>query len=91
VNKAELIKEIAQKAGIAVSDARRGLDTTLMIIIGTVKKGEKLTLSGFGTFEAAARKERQVRNPMSGKKITIAARKVPKFKPGKILREAVNL
>ena len=90
MNKNELIREIAKKAGINLNEAKRGLDTTLMVIIGVVKKGEKLTLSGFGTFESVTRKQRQGRNPATGEKINIAASVVPKFKPGKALCEAVK-
>jgi DNA-binding protein HU-beta len=90
MNKDELVKEIAKKAGVSQKAASDILSATLETIEKTVSKGKKVTLVGFGTFEARKRAARTGRNPQTGKEMKIAASKAPKFKAGKALKDAVN-
>lgn len=90
MTKVELIDKIASGAGITKADAGRVLDTILDAVKNTLKKGNKVTLVGFGTFSISKRKARKGRNPQTGAALKIAARKVPKFTSGKILRDAVK-
>lgn len=90
MNKTELIRRIAEKAGISIKDAQRGLDTTVMVIRDTLKKGQKITLVGFGTFSTKTRSERMARHFITGKAIKVKAKKVVKFKAGKALTEIVQ-
>jgi nucleoid DNA-binding protein len=90
MTKAELIDKIASGAGLSKVDAGKALDTTLNSIRVSLKKGQKVTLVGFGTFSVAKRKSRKGRNPRTGEVITIPAAKVPKFTSGKALKDAVR-
>ncbi len=90
MKKKELIEKIADAADITKTDAEKALNATLATIAESMKKGDKVTLVGFGTFSVAKRKARQGRNPQTGKTIKIPARKVVKFKAGSKLAEAVN-
>ncbi len=90
MTKAELIDKIASGAGMSKSDATRVLDTTLNAIRSALKKGQKVTLVGFGTFSVAKRKSRKGRNPRTGDVITIPASRIPKFTAGKLLKDAVK-
>jgi len=90
MNKKELVKQIAEKNGVSIKEAQRGLDTTLHIIRDTLKKGQKLTLIGFGTFSTKMRSERTARHIVTGKTIKVKAKKVVKFKAGKALAETVH-
>jgi DNA-binding protein HU-beta len=90
MNKAELITAIAEHANLTKADAGRGLDALVKTIETTLKTGDSITLVGFGTFAVKDRAERTGRNPQTGQEITIAAAKVPAFKPGKTLKDAVN-
>jgi DNA-binding protein HU-beta len=90
MTKAELIDKIASGAGLTKVDAGKALDTTLNSIRGALKKGQKVTLVGFGTFLVTKRKSRKGRNPRTGDVITIPAAKVPKFTSGKALKDAVR-
>jgi DNA-binding protein HU-beta len=90
MTKAELIDKIASGAGLSKVDAGKALDTTLNSIRGALKKGQKVTLVGFGTFSVTKRKSRKGRNPRTGDVITIPAAKVPKFTSGKALKDAVR-
>lgn len=90
VNKSELIDAIAASADITKADAGRALDAALDAITGALKAGDQVTLVGFGTFQVKERAERTGRNPQTGKEIKIAASKVPGFKAGKGLKDAVN-
>lgn len=90
MNKAELIEQIAQEAGISKAEAGRALEATLSSITCELKHGRSVQLVGFGTFSAGARAERVGRNPRTGASITIAAVRVPKFAPGKTLKDALN-
>ena len=90
MTKEELIERVATGAKLSKADATRALDTTLNAVKGALKKGQKVTLVGFGTFSVAKRKARQGRNPRTGETIAIKAAKVPKFSAGKALKSAVK-
>lgn len=90
MNKMDLVNYLASKTNMTKKSAGEALDTILGAIKDSLKKGEKVTLTGFGTFEVRNRKERPGRNPQNGKPITIKARKVAAFKAGKELRDAVR-
>jgi len=90
MTKAELIDKIASGTGLSKADAARALDSTLNSVKLALKKGQKVTLVGFGTFSIVKRKSRKGRNPRTGEVITIPAAKVPKFTSGKALKDAVR-
>jgi DNA-binding protein HU-beta len=90
MTKAQLVAEIASKAGIAKSKAEKALDGFVSAVSAALAGGEKITLVGFGTFSVAARSPREGRNPRTGQKIKIAATKVVKFKAGKTLSTKVK-
>ncbi len=90
VNKSELIDAIAESADLPKAAAGRALDATLEAITGTLKGGDSVVLVGFGTFTVKDRAARTGRNPQTGAEIQIAAAKVPSFKAGKALKDAVN-
>ncbi len=90
MNKTELINQIAESADINKKEAGDALQAFMGAVTDTMKKGEKLTLIGFGTFSVTERKARDGRNPQTGKKIKIPAKKVVKFKVGSKLADAVN-
>lgn len=90
MNKAELISAVAAKAGLTKADAKKALDATISVTSETLKKGDKLTLVGFGTFSVSKRDARTGRNPRSGAPIKIAAKKVVKFKAGAELTSTVK-
>jgi DNA-binding protein HU-beta len=90
VNKSELIDAIAADAGLSKADAGKALDATLAAVTGALKKGDTVSLVGFGTFQVKDRAARTGRNPQTGATIQIAAAKVPGFKAGKALKDAVN-
>lgn len=83
MNKAELIDQMAQEAGITKTQASGALDAFTDAVIATLKKGDRVTLVGFGTFSVSERAARNGRNPQTGEVIKIKASKVPKFKAGK--------
>jgi len=89
MNKGDLIKELAEVAGTK-KEAEAAVNTIFGAITKALKKGNKVTLIGFGTFSVIMRTARKGRNPQTGKVIKIAARKVPKFTPGKGLKAAVK-
>lgn len=89
MNKADLIDAIAKKVTIAKSAAANVVDAFIETVTHSLKKGEKVTLMGFGSWEVRERAARVGRNPQTGKEIKIRAKKVPKFNPGKELKEAV--
>jgi DNA-binding protein HU-beta len=89
LNKTELVGLIAEKAEITKKDAEKTLSAVLDSIEETMVKGDKVQLVGFGTFEVRERAERTGRNPQTGADITIPAAKVPAFKPGKALKDAI--
>jgi len=90
VNKEELVQEIAKKAKVTQKEAAEVLSTLIEVVEKTVSKGKKVTLVGFGTFEARKRAARTGRNPQTGKEIKIPAKTVPAFTAGKKFRELVN-
>ncbi len=90
MNKQELIDNMAESADISKAAAGRALDAMIDSISGALKKGDSLTLVGFGTFSVRSRAARAGRNPKTGETIQIKASKVPAFKAGKGLKEAVN-
>jgi len=90
MKKTDFIAAIAEKAGLTKADAAKAVKAFEEVVTDELKKGEKIQLVGFGTFEVSARAERQGRNPATGEAMTIAASKVPKFKAGQALKDAVN-
>lgn len=90
MNKAELVNFVARSAGISKSASERALDGALNAIKGALKRGQSVTLVGFGTFRVGRRAARVGRNPRTGEEIRIDAAKVPKFSAGKALKDAVN-
>jgi DNA-binding protein HU-beta len=90
MNKAEIIARIAKETGLTKTDAGKCLDAFLDDVTRSLKKGEKVTLVGFGTFVVGRRKARTGRNPQTGAPIKIAARRVPRFVAGKELKDAVK-
>ncbi len=90
MNKSELIDSIAQAADISKAAAERALDGTVAAITSSLKKGGMVTLVGFGTFYVGERAARSGRNPRTGETIEIKASRVPKFRAGKALKDAVN-
>jgi DNA-binding protein HU-beta len=90
MTKAELIDKISSGAGLNKADASRALETTLNAIKTSLRKGQKVTLVGFGTFSVTKRKARKGRNPKTGQAINIPAGKTPKFSSGKALKDAVK-
>ena len=90
MNKAELINAIGNGAGISKDEAGNALDVVHHRVEKALKKGDKVTLVGFGTFSVGKRNARTGRNPKTGKPIKIAAKKVAKFKPGKGLADKVK-
>ncbi|AUR51825.1 HU family DNA-binding protein [Aquella oligotrophica] len=89
MNKAELVKSIAEQTGITAKLADEVLDAITESVTATLKAKDKVTLIGFGTFEVAERAARTGRNPKTGEEIKIKATVTPKFKPGKGLKDAV--
>lgn len=90
VNKQELIENIATSADITKAAAGRALDSMIESVTGALKKGDSVVLVGFGTFNVRDRAARTGRNPQTGAEIQISAAKVPAFKAGKALKDAVN-
>ena len=90
MNKTELIEHIAMNADLSKADAGRALEATLGAIKTTLRKGGAVTLVGFGTFAVGKRAARTGSNPRTGAAVKIKASKVPKFKAGKGLKDAVN-
>ena len=84
-----MIEAIAQEAGISKAPAQKALDATTNAVTNALKKGDTVTLVGFGTFYVGERAERQGRNPKTGEPLTIAAAKTPKFRAGKALKDAL--
>ncbi|MDN2452279.1 HU family DNA-binding protein [Lactobacillus sp. UCMA15818] len=89
-NKAQLIETVATKTGLTKKDATTAVDAVFETIQTTLAEGEKVQLIGFGNFEVRDRAARKGRNPQTGKEIQIPASKVPAFKPGKALKDAVK-
>ena len=89
MTKSDLINSVAQKADISKKDADKAVSAVFAAISDSLVAGEKVQLVGFGTFEVRDRAAREGKNPATGEKITIAATKVPAFKAGKALKDAV--
>lgn len=90
MNKAELIAAVAEQAGLSKKSAGEAIEALTDVVTAELKKGGKVQLTGFGTFEVSERAAREGRNPRDGKTMTIPASKAPKFKAGKVLKDAVN-
>lgn len=90
MNKKELVECIAEAASIGKTDAEKALNGTLKAIADALKKGDKVTLVGFGTFSVSKRDSRQGRNPQTGDAIKIPAKNVARFKAGSKLSEEIN-
>ena len=90
INKADLIEQVAQAAEISKSAAERSVDALISAVKSSLRKGEIVTLVGFGTFYAGVRRARIGRNPRTGAAVEIKAAKLPKFRAGKALRDAIN-
>lgn len=90
MNKAELIASVANLSSLSKKDAEKAINAFIASVEGALKKNEKVQLVGFGTFEVRQRAERKGRNPQTKKEIIIPASKVPAFKVGKALKDAIN-
>ncbi len=91
MNKSELIAKVAEKSGVTKKDAEKAVAGIFASIQEALVEGDKVQVIGFGTFEVKERAARTGRNPQSGEEITIPASKNPSFKPGKALKDAVNV
>jgi len=90
MNKTELINAIAEESGLTKADAARAFDATLVSVTNALTSGDSISLIGFGTFSVKERSARTGRNPQTGETIQIKASKIPSFKAGKTLKDAVN-
>lgn len=90
MNKTELVAAMAEQAGVSKKDAEKALKAFTDVVADELKKGGKVQLVGFGTFEVSERAARDGRNPQTGKVMKIAASKAPKFKAGKALKDMLN-
>jgi DNA-binding protein HU-beta len=90
MTKAELVEAVAKSANIPRNAAEKAVLAFINSVSGALKNGERVTLVGFGSFEVASRQARTGRNPQTGKEINIAEAKVPKFRPGKALKDAIS-
>ena len=90
MNRTELVAEKKKKTQLSKKDAEAALKAFVDVVSEEMKKGEKVQLVGFGTFEVSERAAREGRNPQTGETMTIAASKTPKFKAGKALKDLVN-
>ena len=90
MNKTELVAAVAEQGEVSKKDAEKVLKAFVDVVTEELKKGEKVQLVGFGTFEVSERAAREGRNPKTGETIKIAASKCPKFKAGKALKDRVN-
>ncbi len=90
MNKAELVAAIAEKTELSKKDSEKALKAFIDVVTEELKKGEKIQLVGFGTFEVVERAAREGRNPQTGETMNIPASKAPKFKAGKQLKDEVN-
>lgn len=90
MNKSELINSVAEESGLSKKDAGKAVDAVFDTILNALKEGDRVQLIGFGTFEVRDRAARKGRNPQTGEEIQIPASKVPAFKPGKALKDAVK-
>ena len=87
MNKGELVVKLAEMTGLSKKDSEASINAFVEVIQDTLKKGEKVAIAGFGTFDVSSRKARTGRNPQTGEEIKIAASKNPKFKAGKSFKD----
>jgi len=90
MNKADLVEKVASEVGLTKRASNEVIDAITSIVSDALSRGDKVTLVGFGTFQVMERKARRGRNPQTGEEIQIPGKKVPKFKPGRALREKVK-
>ena len=90
MNRTELVEAMSKKTGLTKKETEASLKAFIDVVGSALKKGDKIQLVGFGTFEVNKRAARKGKNPQTGEVIKIAASKAPKFKPGKALKELVN-
>lgn len=90
MTKTDLINAVAEKAGLTKTDASKAVEATINAISGSLQRGEKVSLVGFGTFSVSERAARTGQNPQTGQKVEIPAAKVPKFKAGQGLKDALK-
>ncbi|MCP8616706.1 HU family DNA-binding protein [Salirhabdus salicampi] len=90
MNKTDLVNTVAEKSDLSKKDASKAVDAVFESIADTLQEGDKVQLIGFGNFEVRERAARKGRNPQTGEEIEIPASKVPAFKPGKALKDAVK-
>jgi integration host factor subunit beta len=90
MTKAELVEEVSEKTGLPKKQAEIVVNTVFESIVDTLKTGEKIELRGFGSFRIRQRDSRTGRNPKTGDKVDVPAKRIPYFKPGKELRELLN-
>jgi len=90
MTKADLVEALANKLGMNRNDAERAVNIVLDDIVDALKKGDRVNISGFGTFSVASRDARIGRNPKTGESIEISASRAAKFKPGKQLKDSLN-
>lgn len=90
MNKAELVAAIAERTELSKKDTEAAVKAFIDVVADALKKGDKVQMVGFGTFEVVERAEREGRNPQTGETMKIAASKTPKFKAGKALKDAIN-
>lgn len=91
MTKAELIAQVAEKSELSKKDAEKAIAAVVSSVTDALVAGDKVQLVGFGTFEVRDRKEKESKNPRTGEKIIVPAKKAPAFKPGKALKEAVDV
>jgi len=89
MNKAGLVEQVSNQTGLTRKASREAIDAMTSVITDALAREEKVTLVGFGSFQVMERKTRRGRNPQTGQTIAISAKKVPKFRPGKELREVI--
>jgi DNA-binding protein HU-beta len=90
MNKQDLVDKVAKKADLTKKDTQATVDAVISSIMEALKKGDSVTLVGFGSFKVVKRAARKGRNPQTGKPINIPAKKTPKFTPGKMFKEKVK-
>ena len=90
MNRTELVNSVAEISGLTKADSKKAVDAVFESITKSLAKGEGVAVLGFGNFDVSERPAREGRNPLTGEKITIAAKKQPKFKAGKALKDAVE-
>jgi DNA-binding protein HU-beta len=89
VNKTDLVDSVAERTGLAKSDAARAVEAVLGVVTETLQRGDAVAIAGFGIFQAKVRAARTGRNPRTGEAISIPASRVPSFKAGKALKDAL--